>query len=73
MEVILYTIDDCARCKLVKQMLNKHNVDYTEVHDRGLMEAKGFISAPTIEIDGQIIDEYTNVLSWLEKNGYYSL
>ena len=73
MEVILYTIDDCTRCKLVKQMLNKHNVDYTEVHDRGLMEAKGFISAPTIEIDNKIIDEYTNVLKKKKKNGYYSL
>ena len=72
--IILYSLSTCTRCKLVKQMLDKHNVEYEEIIDqKALMEDKGCEGAPALEINGEIIDAYTNILAWLKKNNYYSL
>ena len=72
-QIILYSTSECIRCKLVKQMLDIHKVQYLEVaNDKPLMLDKGFTEAPGIEVDGQIIDTYTSVLSWIKKNGWYS-
>lgn len=69
----LYTLDTCDRCKLVKQMLDKHNVKYQEIQDKELMTERNFLEAPTIEIGDKVIDTYSGVLGWLEDNNYYSL
>lgn len=71
-QIILYTSDTCGRCKIVKHMLNAHSVSYTEVTDRDYILGLGLAEVPAIEADGKIIDEYQDILSWLEKNGYYS-
>lgn len=71
-ELILYTSDTCDRCKIVKQMLDVHSVGYVEVTDRDYILDLGIESVPAVEIDNKIISEYQGVLSWLEKNGYYS-
>ena len=72
--IILYSFSTCIRCNLVKQMLDEHNVQYEEIiDDKPLMIDKEIESVPAIEVNGKIIDQYSNVLSWLRKNGYYSL
>lgn len=72
--IILYSSSECTRCKLVKQMLNHHNVKYEEVTDnKQLMIDMGFESVPVVEVDGKIIDEYGCILDWLRQNGWYSL
>lgn len=71
--LILYTSDECFRCNTVKKMLNTKNVTYEEITDKQLMVEKNLYSVPAIECDGKIIDDYTSVLSWLKRNGYYSL
>lgn len=72
--ITLYSSSECHRCSLVKQMLDKHNVQYEEIRDdKPLMLEKDLFSIPAIEIDGQIIDEYTRVLIWLKDNNYYCL
>ena len=32
-KIIIYSTDTCFRCKLVKQMLNLHNVEFSEITD----------------------------------------
>lgn len=71
-QIVLYTSDTCDRCKIVKHMLNIHSVSYIEVTDRNYILGLGLTEVPAIEVDDKIIDEYPSVLSWLEKNGYYS-
>lgn len=63
----------CVRCNLVKQMLDMHNVSYQEVNDKQIMIEKDFESAPVLEVDGKVIEDYSLILSWLKNNGYYSL
>lgn len=71
-EIILYTSDTCDRCKIIKQMLNVHSVNYTEVNDKECILSLGLTEVPAIEVGDKIISEYPSVLSWLKKNGYYS-
>ena len=72
--ITLYSSSECYRCALVKQMLDKNNVQYEEIRDnKPLMIEKDLIGVPAIEIDGKIIDEYTSVLIWLKDNNYYCL
>lgn len=71
-QIILYTSDTCTRCKAVKQMLQIHDVNYTEVTDRNYILGLGVESVPAIEVGDKIISDYVSVLAWLKKNGYYS-
>jgi glutaredoxin len=74
-KIILYTLVDCDRCKLVKQMLDTHNVSYELIDDRQVLIERGFSdeSFPIIDVNGEYIKEYVDILSWLRKNNYYSL
>lgn len=47
--VILYTID-CPKCKVLKNKLDKKNVEYKIVEDVDIMLEKGFNSAPMLEV-----------------------
>ena len=72
-QIILYSSSECARCGIVKRLLDIHRVVYTEITDnKPLMLDKGFTEVPGVEENGQIIDTYSKVLSWLQKNGWYS-
>lgn len=70
--IILYSSNECARCKLVKQMLDIHNVRYTEINDKRIMIDKEIENVPALEINEKIM-EYQEVLTWLQQNNYYSL
>jgi glutaredoxin len=70
--ITLYTLSECGRCPIIKMMLDSHNVWYTEIMDnRDLMKNKKIESAPALEVGGEIIDNYHDVLRWLMKNDYY--
>lgn len=74
-KIILYTLADCERCQLVKQMLDTHKVKYDTIDDVQTLKECGFaeLSFPIMDIDGERIEEYVNILNWLRKNNYYSL
>ena len=72
-KIILYSSSQCIRCRIVKQMLDVHKVQYEEITDnKQLMLDKEFTEVPGIEVDGQIIDTYASVLGWIQDNGWYS-
>ena len=74
-KIILYTLVDCDRCKLVKQMLDAHCVHYDTIDDVEILKECGFdeSSFPIMDVDGERIKEYVDILSWLRRNNYYSL
>lgn len=72
-KVILYTSETCPRCKIVKDMLNIHSVQYEEITDRELILSMDLESVPAIEVGDTLIDNYVMVLNWLRQNGYYNL
>ena len=71
-QLILYSKETCSRCKLIKRMLDIHNVFYTEIDDIKIIYDKEFESAPVLEVDGKPL-EYPEILTWLQQNNYYSL
>ncbi len=74
-KIILYTLVDCDRCKLVKQMLDTHGVHYDAIDDVEVLKECGFeeLSFPIMDVDGERIEEYADILSWFRRNNYYSL
>lgn len=69
--IILYSTD-CTRCKIIKHILDAHDVPYTEITDKQVMINKDFDSVPVMEVDGKIMD-YSGILTWLQDNNYYLL
>ena len=50
MKVILYTTH-CPKCKVLEAKLNKKNISYEEVSDINIIQEKGYLSVPILEVD----------------------
>ena len=55
MSVILYTTH-CPRCNVLEKKLQQKNISYEEVNDVEIMEEKGYLSVPVLEVDGTSMD-----------------
>ena len=60
MSIVLYTTN-CPKCKILKKKLDEKNVEYDICEDVDLMVEKGFVSAPMLEVDSNIMDFKTAV------------
>jgi glutaredoxin len=63
MEVIFYSTN-CPKCKVLKAKMNQKGIEYKEVNDVDFMLSKGIKSAPSIEIDGRIMD-FSESVKWV--------
>lgn len=54
MEVIIYTTD-CPRCVILESKLRDKGVDFKRVTDIDVMQSKGIMSAPVLEVDGKMM------------------
>jgi predicted DsbA family dithiol-disulfide isomerase len=57
MTITLYSTH-CPKCNILTQKLNQANIQYNEINDVEVMLAKGFSSAPMLEVDGTIMNFY---------------
>lgn len=63
MKITLYTKPRCVQCTATKRSLDKLGLEYTTIdvsQDKealGRIIAAGHLSAPVVEIDGEIVDE----------------
>lgn len=55
MSVVLYSTH-CPRCNVLEKKLQQKNISYEEVNDVKIMRKKGFLGAPILEVDGEIMD-----------------
>lgn len=62
-KVILYE-HGCPRCKVVKSKLDQKGIQYETVNDIDIMQAKGFIDAPKLDVDGVIMD-FKEAVKWI--------
>ena len=60
---ILYTLD-CPRCDILKDRLDEKNIKYEICKDINAIRAKGYMTAPLLEIDGKIMD-FSAAIQWL--------
>lgn len=54
--MILYTIDNCPWCDVLKKRLDHAKIDYTVINGVAKLRAKGFLSAPQLELEsGEVL------------------
>ena len=65
MQITLFSTH-CPRCVVLEKKLKQKGIDYDEVNDVSIMEEKGFLTAPMLEVDGKIMD-FKDANDWINK------
>ena len=63
MSVVLYSTH-CPRCNVLEKKLQQKEVDYDEVNDTSIMEQKGYLSVPVLEVDGKSMN-FKEAVDWI--------
>lgn len=66
MDVKLYSTN-CPKCIVLEKKLNQKNISFEEINDIDVMTAKGFMQAPMLEVDGEIMD-FKQANDWINNN-----
>jgi hypothetical protein len=49
---------------VLEKKLKQKNIEFLEVNDIKIMEEKGFMSAPMLEVDG-VVMSYRTAIQWI--------
>ena len=66
MDVKLYSTH-CPKCIVLEKKLNQKNISFEEINDIDVMAAKGFMQAPMLEVDGEVMD-FKQANDWINNN-----
>ena len=55
MDIVLYSTH-CPKCCVLEKKLQQKGITYQEVNDIAIMQEKGFLSVPILEVDGKIFN-----------------
>lgn len=64
-KVILYTTH-CPKCKVLETKLRQAHVEYEIIEDENVMLNKGFMEAPKLEVDGEVLN-FSGSINWLKQ------
>lgn len=65
MDVKLYSTH-CPKCMVLEKKLQQKNVSFEEINDVAVMEEKGFMQVPMLEVDGKVMD-FMQANDWIKK------
>lgn len=65
MDVIFYSTH-CSMCNVLEKKLKAKNIDYTEINDTDIMMEKGIMTAPCLEVDGNIM-KFGEAVKWVNE------
>ncbi len=63
--VTLYTTH-CPRCNVLASKLDSAGIEYDICEDEDEMVAKGMMSSPILEIDGELLD-FKSAVDWISE------
>ena len=63
MTVTLYSTG-CPRCNVLKKKLQQKKIEYVEINDISIMEEKGYLSVPVLEVDDTSMD-FKEAVDWV--------
>ena len=63
MKIVLFSTK-CPRCNVLEKKLQQKEVDYDEVNDTSIMEQKGYLNVPVLEVDGKSMD-FKEAVDWI--------
>lgn len=66
MDVKLYSTH-CPKCIVLEKKLNQKNISFEEINDIDVMAEKGFMQAPMLEVDGEVMD-FKQANDWINNN-----
>lgn len=66
--MVIFYSTHCPKCNILEKKLKAANIGYTENNDVDVMLSKGLLTAPALEIDGEIYT-FTQAVEWLKKQG----
>lgn len=61
--IVLYS-SHCPKCEILKKKLEEQNIEFEENNDIGEMIDKGFMSAPMLDVNGEVMD-YVKAFKWV--------
>ena len=61
--VTLYTTH-CPKCNVLTAKLNEKGIQYEEVDDVNTLISKKIMTAPYLEVDGNLMD-FVNAVNWV--------
>lgn len=67
MRVILYSTN-CPKCNVLEKKLEQKNIKFELETNQEVMINKGFMSAPMLEVDGEIMD-FIKANDWVNGQG----
>ena len=63
LEIVLYSTH-CPKCRVLESKLKQKGINYEENNDVELMQEKGFVTVPKLEVDGVVYD-FKEAVEWI--------
>lgn len=64
--IILYSTN-CPKCNVLETKLNQKNIVHEVCTDVDIMQSKGMMSAPALEVDGELMD-FGAAVRWVNEH-----
>lgn len=65
MSIILYSTG-CPKCNVLEAKLNSKSIKYEVCRDIEVMQSKGMMTAPNLEVDGELMD-FSAAIKWVRE------
>jgi len=65
--ITLYTTH-CPKCEVVKKKLTDANIEFEVCDDMDIMESKGFMAVPMLDVNGKLLD-FKQTIDWINSGG----
>jgi glutaredoxin len=65
MSIILYSTG-CPKCNVLEAKLNSKSIKYEVCSDIEVMQSKGMMTAPNLEVDGELMD-FSAAIKWVRE------
>lgn len=65
-KVINFYSTGCPKCGVLKNLMDKRDMDYKTITDEKTMLDKGFTHVPILEVDG-VIMEFGEAFKWINE------
>jgi glutaredoxin len=65
--VVLYSTK-CPQCLALEHKLKENGIEFKEENSIDVMIEKGFMAAPMLEVDGEVMN-YAESIQWINKKG----
>lgn len=66
MEVIIYTLQNCGNCMMLKRLLERVNIKFIEETNVDSIVAMGIKNFPQLSVNGELMD-FTKSCQWIKQ------